>query len=188
MRINKAASIALVAPLAGSLLFAAAPASAAPAVATKAVTAQSDPYSSFDVQVKAPKTAKAGGKVRYSVVATNAGPYEATAGTWFVGGTFPKGLDLKKTSYRASVAGTECSLVDRELFCLFPATVKKGEYVSIVFEGRFKKNAKGTQKAILGVASYNVDTGMENLSKEELDRLGIPGYAFAKLVKTRIVH
>lgn len=181
MRINKAAAIALVAPLAGSLLFAAAPAVAKTAVA--------DPYASFDVQVKGPKTAKAGGKIRYSIVATNLGPYEATEGTYWVGGTLPKGLDIAKTRMLPSVAGTQCAMVTAtELFCLVPATVKKGEYVSIVFDGRLKKNAKGTQKALLGVMSYNVDTGMENLSKEELDRLGVPRFGFAKVVKTKVVH
>lgn len=193
MRITnaKAASFALVAPLAGSLLFAAAPASAAPAAAahtTVSATAAADPYSVFHVVVKAPKTAKAGGKIRYSIVATNEGPYEATGGTWFVGGQFPKGLDLAKVRFRASVPGTECALTGRDLFCLFPATVKMGERVSIVFDGKLKKSAKGTQTAVLGVASYNVDTGMENLSKEELDRLGIPGYGFLKQVKTKVVR
>lgn len=186
----KAASFALIAPLAGSLLLAATPASAATtAVATSAsASVQADPYSVFNVKVKGPKTAKAGGKIRYTIVATNEGPYEATGGTWFVGGQFPKGMDLKRIKFSTSVDDTQCGLTGRDFFCVLPATVKMGEYISMGFEGKLKKNAKGTQKAILGVVSYNVDTGMENLSKEELDRLGIPGYGFVKTVKTKVVR
>lgn len=187
---RRIASFMLAAPVAGALVFSAAPVSAAPAapVAAAAVKSAEDPFSVFDVKLTATKKAKAGGKVRYSITAVNAGPHEATGGTWFVGGLFPKGVDLKKISYRTSVEGTQCELIKRDLFCVLPATVKKGESVAMIFDARLTKSAKGTQKAILGVVSYNVQTGMENLSKEELDRLGVPGFGFVKQASTKVVR
>lgn len=183
----KIATFALVAPLSGAM-FLSAPAVAAPVAAKPAAVKAADPFSVFDISLKATKKVKRGGTINYSVVATNEGPYEATAGTWFVGGEFPKGVDLRKVSYRSSVAGTECLLDGRSLFCVIPATVKKDEYVAVSFAAKVKKTAKGTQSAVLGVVSYDVQQGMENMSKEELDRIGVPAKAYAKLVKTKIVR
>ena len=193
--LTKTAAFALVAPLAGALLFSAAPASAAPAgalaapaVAQVSTVKVSDPFSVFDINLKATKKVKPGGLIKYSLTATNEGPYEATAGTWFIGGIFPKGVDLKKIKYNSSVDETICALDGRELFCLVLSTVNKGEYVQMNFYAKTKKNAKGTQTATLGVVSYDVQTGMENLSKQELDRIGMPSKAYSHSVKTRIVR
>ncbi|MGN9843744.1 hypothetical protein ACTMTI_37030 [Nonomuraea sp. H19] len=178
----KAASLAL---LAGALLVPAVPAAAAPVAAKTAVTA-AEPYSAFDVKVKAPKTARAGGKISYTIVATNKGPHYADA--WFVGGQFPKDIDLRKIYYRTNIKGTECALEGRAFYCLLPQVLEKGESVTVIFDAKLKKSATGTQKATLGVVSYNVDQGMENMSKEELDRLGIPEYGFSKTVRTKVVR
>ncbi|MFE3452026.1 hypothetical protein ACFXJ8_24205 [Nonomuraea sp. NPDC059194] len=182
----------IAAPVAGALIFSAAPVAAAPtapaATVVAAKSAAADPFSVFDVKLTATKKAKRGGKIRYTITAVNTGPHEATAGTWFVGGLFPKGVDLRKITYRTSVDDTACELIKRELFCVLPATVKKGESIAMVFDGRLTKKASGSQKAVLGVVSYNVETGMENLSKEELDRLGVPGFGFVKQATTKVVR
>ncbi|MET9338628.1 hypothetical protein [Nonomuraea sp. NPDC003804] len=188
---RRIASFLVAAPVAGALVFSAAPVSAAPTapVAAAAVAkSAADPFSTFDVKLTATKKAKRGGKVRYTITAVNTGPHEATAGTWFVGGLFPKGVDLRKVTYRTSVDDTACELIKRDLFCVLPATVKKGESIAMVFDARLTKTASGTQKAVLGVVSYNVETGMENLSKEELDRLGVPGFGFVKQARTTVVR
>jgi hypothetical protein len=169
----------------GAALAIAAGALLLPAVPASATTAP-EPFSSFDVTVKAPKTAKPGGKLNYTVTAVNEGPHYADA--YLLGGEFPKGVDLRKVMFRSSVEDTECELDGRAIYCFVPAIVEKGEAISITFETKLTKAAKGTQTARLGVISYNVDQGMENMSKEELDRLGIPGYAFAKTVKTKVVR
>ncbi|TMR95297.1 DUF11 domain-containing protein [Nonomuraea basaltis] len=179
----KAASLAL---LAGALLIPAVPASAAPVAAKTAAVTAADPFSAFDVKVKAPKTARAGGKIRYTIVATNKGPHYANA--WFIGGEFPKGVDLKKISYAASIKGTECFGEGRAFFCFLPKVLEVGDSAAVMFEAKLKKSAKGTQKATLGVVSYNLDTGMEDMSKEELDRLGVPEFGFQKTVKTKVVR
>ncbi|MFC4112672.1 DUF11 domain-containing protein [Nonomuraea zeae] len=171
--------------LAGALLLPAVPASATTATATTAAVA-SAPFSAFDIKVKAPKTAKPGGKVNYTIFATNKGPYYADY--YFLGGEFPKDVDLRKVRYRTSVKGTECYLEGRALFCFLPKILEKGDSITMIFETRLKKSAKGTQKATLGIVSYDVDQGMENMSKEELDRLGVPEHGFAKTVKTKVVR
>lgn len=184
---NSFAKGATLALLAGALLLPAVPASAAAPVATKAAAAAAaDPYSAFNVKVKASKTVKPGGTIKYTIVATNKGPHYADA--WFVGGQFPKGVDLKKIRYGTSVKGTECVGEGRAFFCFLPQLLEVGDSVSMIFEAKVKKSATGTQKATLGVVSYNVDQGMEDMSKEELDRLGIPEFGFAKTVKTKVVR
>ncbi|MET8863658.1 hypothetical protein ABZW11_11935 [Nonomuraea sp. NPDC004580] len=169
--------VATVALAAGALLLSATPASA---------TAQDDPFSVFDVQVKAPKKVKPGGKISYTVVARNKGPHYADY--YFLGGEFPKGVDLKKVYYRSSVKGTECGLDGRALYCFVPKVVEKGESIAMIFDVKLTKKAKGTQTARLGIVSYDVQTGMENMSKEELDRLGVPVHGYAKTVKTKIAR
>ncbi|MGP3962879.1 hypothetical protein ACTWPT_43500 [Nonomuraea sp. 3N208] len=178
----KAATLAL---LAGALLIPAVPASATTATTSAAATA-ADPFSAFGVKVKAPKTVKAGGKIKYTIVATNKGPHYADS--WFLGGEFPKGVDLKKIRFGTSVKGTECYGEGRAFYCFLPQVVEVGDSVAMVFDAPLKKGAKGTQTATIGVVSYNVDQGMENMSKEELDRLGIPEFGFKKTVKTKIVR
>lgn len=176
--IMKAASFAL---LAGALVLPTAPASATTATATTTAA----PFSVFDVRVKAPKTAKAGGKLSYRVIATNKGPHEADA--WFVGGQFPKGVDLKKIRYSSSVPGAECTLEGgRTFFCVLPQVLEKGDSATLVFDTKLTKKAKGTQKALLGVVSFDVQQGMEDLSMAELERLGIKSHAYLKQVSTTI--
>ncbi|MEQ4720862.1 hypothetical protein [Nonomuraea sp. B19D2] len=173
--LTKVASLAL---LAGALL--------APAVPASATTVADEPFSVFDVKVKASKTVKPGGKIKYSIVATNKGPHEADA--WFVGGAFPKGVDLKRIMYSTSVKDTECGLEGRAFFCLLPVILEKGDSITMTFEAKVKKTATGTQQATLGVVSYDLQTGMDNMSKEELERLGVPEHGYAKTVKTKVVR
>ncbi|MBB5776387.1 DUF11 domain-containing protein [Nonomuraea jabiensis] len=181
--LTKAASLAL---LAAALLVPAVPASASASASASATTVADEPFSVFDVKVKAAKTAKAGGKLNFTIVATNKGPYQADA--YFVGGEFPKGVDLRRIMYRTSVKDTECGLEGRAFFCLVPKILEKGESIALIFETKLKKTATGTQTAKLGVVSYDVQTGMENMSKEELERLGIPEHGYVKTVKTKIVR
>ncbi|UBU13819.1 DUF11 domain-containing protein [Nonomuraea gerenzanensis] len=169
----KGAALAIAA---GALLLSATPASA---------TTAAEPYSSFDVKVKASKTVKPGGEITYTIKATNKGPHYADS--WFVGGQFPKGVDLRRIEYWAE-KGTQCALDGRAFYCVLPRVVEVDEAITMRFEAKVTKKAKGTQTATLGVVTYNVDQGMENMSKEELDRLGIPEYAFAKTVKTKVVR
>ncbi|MEV0830654.1 hypothetical protein [Nonomuraea rubra] len=160
---------------------------AVPAAATTTVTAATaaDPFSAFDVTVKATKKVKPGGKITYTIRAVNKGPHYADS--WFVGGEFPKGVDLRNISYWAE-KGTQCALDGRAFYCVLPRVVEVDEAISMKFVAKTTKKAKGTQTATLGVVTYNVDQGMENMSKEELDRLGIPEFAFAKTVKTKVVR
>ncbi|MBB6556495.1 DUF11 domain-containing protein [Nonomuraea rubra] len=177
----KGAALAIAA---GALLLPAVPAAATTTVTT-AATAAVEPFSTFDVKVKASKTVKAGGKITYTIHAVNKGPHYADS--WFVGGEFPKGVDLRRIEYWAE-KGTECFLDGRAFYCFIPRVVEKDEAVSMRFVAKTTKKAKGTQTATLGVVTYNVDQGMENMSKEELDRLGVPEFAFAKTVKTKVVR
>jgi uncharacterized repeat protein (TIGR01451 family) len=181
----KAASLAL---LAGALLIPAVPASATTTATTATtVTKAADPFSAFTVKVKAPKTVKAGGKIKYTIVATNKGPHYADA--WFLGGEFPKGVDVNSVRYDTNHSKMRCELVSaRAFWCPPTEVIEVGDSVVINFYAKVKKSAKGTQKATLGVVSYNVDQGMEDMSKEELDRLGIPEFGFLKSVKTKVVR
>ncbi|WP_188188658.1 DUF11 domain-containing protein [Nonomuraea sp. SYSU D8015] len=183
---NSLPKVATLAALAGALLIPAVPASAAAApVAAKAAAA--DPYSAFDVKVKASKTAKAGGKIKYTIVATNKGPHYADA--WFVGGEFPKGVDMKSIRYDTNHSKMRCELVSaRAFWCPPTEVIEVGDSVTLAFYAKLKKSAKGTQKATIGIVSYNFDQGMENLNKEELDRLGVPRFGFEKSVKTKVVR
>lgn len=187
---NSLPKTAALALLAGALLIPAVPAAAAPVtaapVAAKAAVA-ADPYSAFDVKVKAPKVVKAGGNIKYTIVATNKGPHYADA--WFLGGEFPKGVDVRSIRYETNHTKMRCALVSaRAFYCPPTEVIEVGDSVAIVFYAKLKKSAMGTQKATLGVASYNVDQGMENMSKEELDRLGVPEFGFRKTVTTRVVR
>ncbi|MFG1697055.1 hypothetical protein [Nonomuraea sp. NPDC049309] len=177
---NTLPKVATAALTAGALMLTAAPVSAA------VQASKNEPFSVFDVSVKAPKKVKAGGKISYTVVAQNKGPHYADY--YFLGGEFPKGIDLKKVYYRSSVKGTECELDGRALYCFIPKVVEKGEAIAMIFDVRLTKKARGTQTARLGIVSYDVQTGMEDMSKEELDRLGIPVHGYAKTVKTKIVR
>ncbi|MEW9554737.1 hypothetical protein [Nonomuraea sp. NPDC050783] len=179
---------AVLATLATSaLLVPAVPAVATTATTTTATTAAAAPYSSFAVRVKATKRVWAGDSIKYSISATNKGPHYADA--WFVGGVFPKGVDTRKIRFSSSIPKTECTLLTaNSFFCFADQVIEVGDSFSVTFYAKTKKNARGSQKATLGVFSYNVDQGMENMSKAELDRLGIPGYVFSKTVRTTVVR
>ncbi|MFF0867712.1 hypothetical protein ACFYUV_38535 [Nonomuraea sp. NPDC003560] len=190
--LTKVASLAL---LAGALIVPAVPASATTTTAAHTATAAKAadaPFAVFDIKLKASKTAKAGGQIKYSLQATNTGPYSADA--WFVGGQFPKGVDLRKIRYSAP-KGTICALDGRALYCSVPYVLEKDDWVRLEFYAKLKKSAMGTQKATLGVVTYDVQQGMWDqekgtwsLAQEELERLGIPEHGYAKTAKTKIVR
>ncbi|MFI7105225.1 hypothetical protein ACIBK9_02850 [Nonomuraea sp. NPDC050227] len=190
--LTKVASLAL---LAGALIVPAVPASATTTTAAHTATAAKAadaPFAVFDIKLKASKTAKAGGQIKYSLQATNTGPYSADA--WFVGGQFPKGVDLRKIRYSAP-KGTICALDGRALYCSVPYVLEKDDWVRLEFYAKLKKSAVGTQKATLGVVTYDVQQGMWDqekgtwsLAQEELERLGIPEHGYAKTAKTKIVR
>jgi uncharacterized repeat protein (TIGR01451 family) len=187
--LTKAASLALIA---GALVIPSAPASATTSAVAHTAKVADDPFAVFDIKLKASKTAKAGGWIKYSVTATNNGPFSADA--WFVGGQFPKGVDLRKIRYSAP-KGTLCALDGRALYCSVPYVMEKGDWVRLDFDAKLKKSAKGTQKAVLGVVTYDVQQGMWDqekgtwsLAQEELERLGIPEHGYAKTAKTRVVR
>ncbi|MCK2214584.1 hypothetical protein MF672_012395 [Actinomadura sp. ATCC 31491] len=184
----KGAVLAMLAS--GALLVPAVPASATTAT-TAATTAKTaaKPYSAFAVQVSATKKVKAGSYIKYKISATNRGPYFASADAWFVGGAFPKGVDPRYIRYSSTGKKMDCMLVsDRGFFCWADKDIKVGASFSVTFYAKTKKSARGTQRAALGVISYNLDQGMEDMDMRELDRLGVPGYLFAKSVKTTVVR
>ncbi|MFI6321411.1 hypothetical protein ACIBG8_27995 [Nonomuraea sp. NPDC050556] len=168
----------------GSLLFAAAPASAAPAAAAKTTKAD-DPYSVFDVQVKAPKTVKRGGKITYRISAVNTGPYQAD--NYYMGGPLPKGI-VSKLRWNGP-DGTQCDWDSSGFWCWGPWILEKGDSDWLTITVTLKKGTKGTAKTRLGAIVYDVPTGMEDLNKEELDRVGgFNTWFYAKSVKTKILN
>jgi uncharacterized repeat protein (TIGR01451 family) len=187
--LTKVASLALIA---GALVVPAVPASATTTTVAQTQKVLDDPFAVFDIQLKGSKTVRPGGTIKYSITATNTGPYSADA--WFVGGQFPKGVDLRKIRY-SGPKGTVCFLDGRALYCSVPYVLEKDDWVRLTFDAKLKKNAMGTQKATLGVVTYDVQQGMWDqekgtwaLAQEEMERLGIPEHGYAKTVKTRIVH
>ncbi|MBG0827279.1 hypothetical protein HS041_05830 [Planomonospora sp. ID67723] len=187
--ISKIAALALVAPLAGSMLFAPA-ASAAPAKApAAAVVAKKadDPFSIFAVTASATKKVRPGGKITFTVKAKNTGPHLATAGTYFIVGYLPKGVDISKATF----SGPKDSFCDADakLFaCAAPYDLEVDDYVTFQIKVKAKKTAKGTLKTALGVVSYDVPTGAENLDRDELERMGIKSWFFGKEHKIKVVR
>ncbi|MGW0590704.1 hypothetical protein [Streptosporangium sp. NPDC002607] len=179
--ISKIAALALVAPLAGGMLFAT-PASAAPAQVPAAVKAAAEPFSSFTVSVSAPKKVKAGGKVTYKIKAVNKGPYAADA--FYMGGLLPK---HSKVTAISAPRGTECDNFKDGFWCFTPYALEIDDYEIITITVKLGKKSGRTAEAILGVDTYDLQTGAEDLSREELERLGTKGWYFVKKVKTRIV-
>ncbi|PZG18854.1 hypothetical protein C1I98_38220 [Spongiactinospora gelatinilytica] len=205
------ATAALAVPLAGAMLFTAGPAladsftpsddlvplrtgnstntatalKAARVAETAAATAADKPYSSFKVALAATKKAKAGGTITYSIKATNVGPH--TADAYFIGGRLPKGISGKVTYWAPD--GTKCDWDDTGFWCWGDWVLKVGETDSLKLQFKLKKSVKGTASGKLGVLSYDVPHGAEDLSKEELDRIGgIKGWDFTRTVKTKIVR
>ncbi|MFJ2028338.1 hypothetical protein [Streptosporangium sp. NPDC087985] len=187
--ISKIAALALAAPLAGTMLFAA-PASAATAQASVTVAKKVDePFSTFAVKATASKTVRPGGKIAYSIKATNTGPYTSDAGSYFVVAYVPKHVDIngKGGSYRGpKKAG--CITEEQLVVCLVDKNLKLGDSVSFNFEFKVKKGAKGTLKTALGVLAYDVPTGAETLSRDELERLGVKSWFFGKQHSTKVAR
>ncbi|SEL51534.1 DUF11 domain-containing protein [Nonomuraea pusilla] len=171
----KAAALAMVA---GALAIPAAPASAS--TATKA----DDPYSVLAVSVKAPKIVKRGGKITYKLTVTNKGPYDADY--YWVGGVLPKGIK-DRVNYRVP-KGTECDFRGRDFWCWGPWVLEKGDSDWLNLTVALKPTTKGVAKAELGAIVWDVPTGMENLDKEEIDRLGFKKWFYNKPVNTKIVR
>ncbi|MEV7009582.1 hypothetical protein [Streptosporangium sp. NPDC051022] len=181
--ISRIAALALVAPLAGTMLLAA-PASAASAKApTGVVTKADDPFSSFTINLSAPKRVKAGGKITYIIKATNKGPY--LADSFWTGGVLPKGSKLTKVY---APKGSECGLYDDGFWCLTPRALQIGDSESISVVVQLSKKTRGTATAYLGVDTVDLPTGAETLNRDELERLGIKHWYFVKKAKTGIVR
>jgi hypothetical protein len=182
--IVKIASLALLTPLAGATLFATTPAAAAPATAPAAAGAD-EPFSVFKVTVAARKKVKAGGQILYSIRARNTGPHLADA--YFIGGRLPKGI-VDKVHY-SGPKGTKCEWDRTGFWCWGDWTLEVGETDWLKIQVKLKKKTKGVAVAKLGAISYDVPTGAEGLSKEELDRIGgIKGWIFTKTAKSRIIR
>ncbi|MGS2642580.1 hypothetical protein [Streptosporangium sp. LJ11] len=179
--ISKIVAIALVTPLAGGMLLAA-PSSAASAQAPAAAV-KAEPYSTFAVTVSAPKKVKAGGKITYKIKAVNKGPHQADY--FFTGGLLPKGSKVVSIS---APKGTSCDNYDDGLWCWSPDIVEVDDYEAIAITVKLGKKSGRTAQAILGVDAYDVPTGAENLSRDELERMGIKSWYFVKKVKTSIVR
>ncbi|WP_440067860.1 hypothetical protein [Streptosporangium sp. OZ121] len=179
--ISKIAAIALVTPLAGGMLLAA-PSSAASAQAPAAAV-KAEPYSTFAVTVSAPKKVKAGGKITYKIKAVNKGPHPADY--FFMGGLLPKG---SKVTAIYAPKNTQCDNYDDGLWCWNPKVVKVGEYEAMAITVKLGKKSGRTAQAILGVDAYDVPTGAETLSRDELERMGIKSWYFVKKVKTSVAR
>ncbi|GIM99805.1 hypothetical protein [Planomonospora venezuelensis] len=181
--IAKIAALALVAPLAGSVLFAPA-ASAAPSKApAAAVKKADDPYSSFDVRVSAPKKVRAGGKISYTIQATNVGPH--LADSYWIGGVPPKG---SKITAIYGPEGTRCAWFDDGYWCIVPQALEVDDRTAIRVVVKLSKKARGTATGYWGVDSVDLPTGAENLDRDEFKRMGIKSWYFLKKVKTKIVR
>ncbi|MFI7701818.1 hypothetical protein [Nonomuraea sp. NPDC049480] len=155
----------------------------APTSTTTAATARMAPYSNFRISVKHTTRAKRGGKIAYSIKATNLGPHYADY--YWLGGEVPKGIVT--TLNWEGPKGTECEWEDRWFWCWSPFELEKGETDWLNFQVTLKKGTKGTATARLGVLSFDVDQGMDDMSEAELERLGVKGYHWLKKVKTTIV-
>jgi uncharacterized repeat protein (TIGR01451 family) len=182
--IAKIATLALVAPLAGATFLSAAPASAAPVAVKAAATKADDPWSVFKVAVAAPKKVRAGGKITYTILATNKGP--ESADVFFMGGKLPKNIS-GKVSY-VGPKGTKCKFYVDGFWCWTPYILEKDDYEVLKIQVKLKKNARGVAVAKLGALSADIPRGAENLDRERLKELGIKSYYWWKTVKTKIVR
>ncbi|GIH80402.1 DUF11 domain-containing protein [Planobispora longispora] len=180
--ISKITALALAVPLAGSLLFAPA-ASAAPVQAGAAVTAADEPYSSFKVQVSAPKKVRAGGKISYTITATNLGPH--LADSYWIGGVPPKNSTISAVY---GPEGTECDWYEDGYWCIVPEALEVDDRTAIKVVVKLSKKAKGTATGYWGVDSVDLPNGAENLSRDEFERIGVKSWYFVKKIKTKIVR
>ncbi|MEU8268773.1 hypothetical protein AB0B89_16570 [Sphaerisporangium sp. NPDC049002] len=183
----KIATTVVTVPLAGALLFGVAPASAAPATSaaakTTTVKTADDPYSAFSVKVTATKKVRRGGTITYRIKGLNKGPWLADA--FYLGGILPKGI--RGTIYYDGPKGTTCDFFPDGFWCWPPYALEKGEDSWLTISFKLKKSVKGTVKADLGVNTWDWPTGAEDLSREELKRMGIKSWYFTKKVKTTVV-
>ncbi|MEU8383858.1 hypothetical protein [Streptosporangium sp. NPDC048865] len=176
--ISKIVAFALVAPLAGGMLLAAPASAQAPAAAVKA-----EPYSTFAVTVSAPKKVKANGKITYRIKAVNKGPHQADF--FYMGGLLPKG---SKATAVFGPKGTTCDTYDDGFWCWGPDIIEVGDHETMAITVKLGKKSGRTAQAILGVDSYDIPTGAENLSRDELERMGIKSWYFVKKVKTSVTR
>jgi hypothetical protein len=186
--IAKIAALALVAPLAGTMLLAGTALAAPTKAPVTAVQKADDPFSTFTIQASASKTVRPGKKIAYTIKATNAGPYISDAGAYYIAAEVPKGVVLSgKWTYRGPDE-SECISDGQLLVCIVDKDLKVKESVSFKFEFKVAKTAKGTLKSYLGVLAYDVPTGAENLSRDELERLGVKSWFFGKEHRTSVAR
>ncbi|MEQ4720857.1 hypothetical protein [Nonomuraea sp. B19D2] len=181
---RRSVSLFLAGGLAAAPLAVPAQASAATTTApTAAAVTQSKPFSKFKISVKHTTRTKRGGKITYYVRAKNLGPYYADY--YWMGGKLPKGV--RPTLRWGGPKGTKCTWEGQWFWCWGPLRLEKGKTDWLNFQLTLKKGTRGTVAAKVGVMSFDVDQGMENIDEEELKRLGIKGYLWLKTVKTQIV-
>ncbi|MFI7132957.1 hypothetical protein ACIBQ1_45290 [Nonomuraea sp. NPDC050153] len=184
---RRSLTLLLTGSLAAAPLAVPAPASAATTSATTvpaaATVARVKPFSSFKISAKGTDRTKRGGKITYSIRAKNLGPYYADY--YWMGGEVPKGV-VPRLRW-GGPKGTKCTWEGRWFWCWGPLRLEKGKTDWLNFQLTLKKGTKGTATARLGVMSFDVDQGMENIDEEELKRLGIKGYYWLKKVNTKIV-
>ncbi|WP_084955926.1 DUF11 domain-containing protein [Thermoactinospora rubra] len=173
--------------LVGAALAAAPVALAAPAAATPQTTQTAavvaKPFSNFKISVKATKATKRGGKITYRIRATNKGPYEADY--YWIGGILPTGV--KNRLYWWGPKGTKCEWERRQFWCWGPYALEVGKTDWLDIQVTLEKGTKGTATAKLGVIAYDMPTGADQLSMDELERIGIDGWQWLKTAKTKIV-
>ncbi|GAA4056718.1 DUF11 domain-containing protein [Nonomuraea soli] len=165
---------------------------AAALVATVTVTApanaettvvQNDPYSHFKVKVSYTKAVKRGGKITYRIRATNTGPHYADY--FWIGGKLPGGIKDRLSWWGPK--GTECEWDDYGFWCWTPDILEVGDTEWLDVQVTLKSNTKNSYKAQLGILSYDVPTGADDLEESELKRIGIKGWYWLKTAKTKIV-
>ncbi|MBG0827284.1 hypothetical protein HS041_05855 [Planomonospora sp. ID67723] len=164
------------------------PAAASATAAPSSVSSQTKldkPWSSFKVSVKAPKRVRNGQEFMYEIKVTNLGPQKADY--FYVGGTgLPRGIN--DTVYYKGPKGTECDFYEDGFWCVTPWILDEGESETVKVWVKLKKRTKGTAVARLGVDTWNVPSGGENLDRSEWKRLAFPHWYITKTVKTKIVH
>ncbi|MEV6868618.1 hypothetical protein AB0M44_47555 [Streptosporangium subroseum] len=176
----KIASIALIAPLTGITLLSSTPALAA---------SEGTPFSTFKVKATATKQVQPGGKIVYKVVGTNAGPYNLGARHYNVVFQLPKGLDAFKVKSFGPKEEDACAPEKGFVYCTVNKPIPVGSSISYRFEVKAGSEAKGTLKAILGVMSFDVPTGMQDMNEKEAERIGgIPTWGFGDTVTTKVVR
>lgn len=102
-----------------------------------------------------------------------------------MGGLLPKHSKITSVS---AAKGTECDNYQDGFWCWTPYAVDVDEYETMKITVKLGKKSGRTAEAILGVDSYDVPTGAETLSRDELERLGTKSWYFVKKVKTKIVR